>query len=140
MDKQQCPNNNCKTCAALTEGGKCTDSNVTYHMNCEMNACKSSNIKIGHYDGETYRPTHYRFMEHYRAAKNPHAKSYVDKTWAKHYANHHPNCNDLKIGLKITDRATSTNERKIKEARIILENNSDLNDRGEQTDLKRFLV
>ena len=79
-------------------------------------------------------------MEHYRAAKNPLAQSYADKPWAKHFATHHPNCNDPKIGLSIVDRATSTNIRKVKEVRIILKNNSDLNDRNEQADLKRFLV
>ena len=140
LDKPQCPNKNCVTCKALktTSNGKCSDSNVIYHMNCEKKKCQP--INIGHYDGETYRPTHCRFTEHYRAAKNPSAKSYLNNPWAKHYKQHHPGCKEPEIGLKIIARATTTNERKIKEARVILKNNSDLNDKNEQTDLRRFLV
>ena len=68
------------------------------------------------------------------------AKSYVDKPWAKHYKAHHTGCTEPKIGMKIVARASTTNERKIKEARVILKNNSDLNDKKEQMDLRRFLV
>ena len=107
-------------------------------MNCEVDSCPSQNI--GNYDGETLRPTHFRYMEHYRAASNPLAKSYADKSWAKHYVANHPNCQEPKIALKIIDIASSTNIRKIKESRVILKNKSDLNDRNEQADLKRFLV
>lgn len=139
LDKPKCPNNNCKTCAALKSSkGKCTDSNVIYHMNCEMNNCQT--IDKGHYDGETLRPTHYRFSEHYNAARNPTAKSYADKSWAKHYAEHHPGCKEPKIGIEIVGHCSTTNERKIREARLILKNNSDLNDKNEQSDLRRFLV
>ena len=49
-------------------------------------------------------------------------------------------CTEPKIGMKIVARASTTNERKIKEARVILKNNSDLNDKKEQMDLRRFLV
>ena len=42
--------------------------------------------------------------------------------------------------MEIVARALNTNERKIKEARAILNNNSDLNDKKEQTDLRHFLV
>ena len=138
LDKSQCPNNNCRTCQALTSGGKCTDSNVIYHLNCEMDQCPTQTL--GHYDGETYRPTHYRYDEHYNAARNPLAKSYVDKTWAKHYVKYHPGCLEPKIGIEIVDKAQTTNLRKIKETRIILKNNSDLNDKNEHADLRRFLV
>ena len=92
LDSPKCPNNNCETCKALKYKGKCTDTNVIYHMKCEMDNCMSSNR--GHYDGETLRPTHCRFTEHFRSAKNPKAKSYVDKPWAKHYAEHHTNCKE----------------------------------------------
>ena len=138
LDKTQCPNNNCKTCAALKLGGNCTDANVYYRMNCAMYDCQA--VERGQYDGETYRPTHCRFSEHYNAARNPTAKSYIDKTWAKHYAKHHPGCTEPKISLEILGHATTTNERKIKEARTILKNNSDLNDKNEHSDLRRFLV
>ena len=123
---------------ALTSKGQCTDRNVIYHMKCEMETCISNNI--GHYDGETYRPLNDRFIEHFRSANNPTAKSYIEKPWAKHYASNHPNCEKPKISIAITDRASSTNERKIKEARTILKNKSDLNACDEQLELQRFLV
>ena len=138
MDKQQCPNNNCRTCNALTTKGQCTDRNLIYHMSCGMDTCTSKNV--GKYDGETYRPLDDRYTEHYRSAKNSSAKSYADKPWAKHYASQHPDCKEPKINVSIVDRATTTNERKIKEARTILKNKSDLNDRSEQSDLQKFLV
>ena len=107
-------------------------------MNCEMKTCLP--IKRGQYDGETLRETHDRFDEHYRQAKNPTAKSYVNKPWAKHYRKYHPNCQTPKIGIEVVGRASTTNERKIREARIILKNNSDLNDKNELSDIRRFLV
>ena len=138
LDKPKCPNKNCITCKALKGNGNCTDQNVIYHMNCEMEACIPK--RIGHYDGETLRETHDRYSEHYRQAKNPTAKSYSDKPWAKHYSIHHPNCDDPKIGIEIVGHASSTNDRKIQEARIILKNNSDLNDKNELSEIRRFLV
>ena len=138
LDKPQCPNNNCRTCLALTSHGKCTDMNVVYHMSCDMTSCKP--VKIGNYDGETLRPIDDRFLEHYRAANNPLADSYIDKPWSRHYAKYHPECDEPKISLAIVDRASTTNERKIKEARLVLKNQSDLNTKDEQTDLRRFLV
>ena len=138
LDKPQCPNVDCKCCIAMENTSRCTDSNVIYHMQCKVEACQAADI--GHYDGETYRPAHCRFIEHYRSARNPGAKSYVDKPWAKHYKAHHTGCTEPKIGMKIVARASTTNERKIKEARVILKNNSDLNDKKEQMDLRRFLV
>ena len=107
-------------------------------MNCEMDTCLP--ISRGHYDGETLRETHDRLDEHYRQARNPTAKSYVDKPWAKHYQKYHPNCDTPKIGIEVVGRASTTNERKIREARLILKNNSDLNDKNEQKDIRRFLV
>ena len=62
LDKPQCPNNDCRTCKALTSGGNCTDQNVLYHMNCQMDPCQSQTL--GHYDGETLRPTYSRYDEH----------------------------------------------------------------------------
>ena len=112
--------------------------NVIYHMDCDMKSCRP--VKIGNYDGETLRPIDDRFLEHYRAANNPLVESYIDKPWAKHYAKYHPGCDEPNIKLTIVDRASSTNERKIKEARLVLKNQSDLNSKDEQTDLKRFLV
>ena len=138
LDNPRCPNNNCITCKSLKGNGKCTDKNVIYHMNCEMDACIA--IQRGNYDGETLRETHDRFDEHYRQARNPTAKSYADKPWAKHYHKYHPNCEEPKISIEIVGRASTTNERKIKESRVILKNNSDLNDKNEHSDIRRFLV
>ena len=138
LDKPQCPNKDCITCKSLKGTGRCTDQNVIYHMNCEMDDCISKSI--GHYDGETLRETHDRYSEHYKQAKNPTAKSYVNKPYAKHYLTHHPNCEDPKIGIEIVGRASTTNERKVKEARNILKNDCDLNDKNEQSNIRRFLV
>ena len=134
----KCPNKDYITCKAMKGNGKCTDQNVIYHMNCEMETCIPRSR--GHNYGETLRETHDRYSEHYRQAKNPTAKSYSDKPWAKHYQTHHPNCEDPKIGIEIVGHASSTNERKVREAWIILKNNSDLNDKNEQSDIRRFLV
>ena len=49
-------------------------------------------------------------------------------------------CQRKILRMKIVAGASTTNERKIKEARVILKNNSDLNDKKEQMDLRRFLV
>ena len=107
-------------------------------MNCEMETCIPE--RRGHYDGETLRETHDRYSEHYKQARNPTAKSYSNKPFAKHYLTHHPNCEDPKIGIEIAGRASSTNERKVREARLILKNNSDLNDKNEKSDIRHFLV
>ena len=138
QDQLRCPNRNCVTCNSLTGRGKCTDSNVVYGFGCALGNCYE--VKIGQYDGETYRPTHERFGEHYRSARNPTADSYKFKPLAKHYVEYHPNCQEPKFNLKIIKKANSTNNRKIVEARTILKNKSDLNNKDEQTDLKRFLI
>ena len=79
LNKPQCPNLDCKCCIAMENTSRCEDSNVIYHMQCKVEACQAADI--GHYDGETYRPAHCRFIEHYRSAWNPGAKSYVDKPY-----------------------------------------------------------
>ena len=118
--------------------GKCTDQNIVYGITCDFPNCVQS--EIGRYVGETYRPIHERFTEHSRSAKNPTAKSYQDKPLSKHYATEHPNCQDPKISLTIHERATSINNRKIKEARTILTNKPDLNSRDEKTEIQRFVI
>ena len=122
LDRPHCPNNNCKTCEALSGEGKCTDSNLVYSITCQMEECKRQNI--GHYNGETYRPINERFVEHYRSANNPTADSYKDKPLAKHYSSKHPeHSGPPKLKLQIVSRASSTTDRKIKEAQTILHNN-----------------
>ena len=104
-----------------------------------MEECKRQNI--GLYNGETYRPIHERFIEHYRSANDPTADSYRDKPLGKHYISKHPeHTGPPKLKLQIVSRASSTTDRKIKEARTILHNNPDLNDRDEQTELRKYLV
>ena len=137
-DKPRCPNIRCRTCTALKGKGICTDANLIYGMWCELGNC--SQEKIGQYDGETLRPIDDRFLEHYKSARNPDAKSYANKPMAKHYKQYHQGCSEPKIGLQITEKTFSTNERKVKESRIILQNKSDLNSREEYAELKRFLV
>ena len=80
----KCLSDNCLTCSALGNSGKCTDHNVVYEIKCGFQSCRSANI--GLYNGETYRPDGERFMEHYRSARNPDAPSYLDKPLAKHYS------------------------------------------------------
>ena len=137
-DKKRCPNNNCRTCLALGGKGKCTDQNVVYEVRCGYSECQRSGI--GLYNGETYRPIGDRFTEHFRSAKNPTAKSYKDMPLAKHYTLHHPACESPKLELKIIQRASTTVDRKIKEARMILQNKPDLNNRDEQVELRKYLV
>ena len=139
LDQKKCPNDDCLTCNALQgEQGKCTDHNVIYEIKCGFSSCQATNI--GHYNGETYRPVGERFIEHYRSARNPNAPSYQDKPFAKHYSTQHKDCVNPKLELKILKRATTTTERKIKEARVILKNKPDLNNRDEQVDLRKYLV
>ena len=138
LDKPRCPNIKCRTCTALKGKGICTDANLIYGMGCELGTC--SQEKVGQYDGETLRPIDDRFLEHYKSARNPDAKSYQNKPMAKHYKQYHQGCTEPKIGLKIIEKASTTNERKVKESRIILKNKSDLNSREEYVELKRFLV
>ena len=68
-------------------------------MKCEVDSCPSKNI--GNYDVETLGSTHFQYMEYYRTASSPIAKSDSEKSWAHHYAENHPNCDETKIALKI---------------------------------------
>ena len=52
---------------------------------------------------------------------------------------HHPNTRP-KLTLSIMEKAMSTNNRKIREARIISKNKPDLNDRDEQTAIRQYLI
>ena len=132
LDKAKCPNTNCNTCECLDKGN-CTASNVVYEITCLLSDCNSK------YIGETYRPLHLRFIEHWRSANNPKAKSYVNKPLAKHYTAHHPNCKP-KLSLKILEKASSTNNRKIREARLITKLKPSMNDRSEQIELRQYLI
>ena len=139
LDKPQCPSEECKTCSALGDSGKCTDRNVVYSLKCNMSECRETDT--GCYNGETYRPVGERFTEHYRTANNPTAESYKEKPFAKHYSVHHPqHAGEPELKLEILARASNTMDRKIKEARAILTNKPDLNDRAEQVELRKFLV
>ena len=92
-------------------------------------------------DSKTYRPLSDRFAEHYRSANNPTAESYKDKPFGKHFATEHPGrVGNPRLGLQILSRASSTTDRKIKEARAILKNKPDLNDRDEQSERRKYLI
>ncbi len=96
---------------------------------------------LENYGGETYRPLNHRFDEHYRSAANPSAKSYIDKPLAKHYREKHSNHDGPpNLKLEIIDRGNSLIDRKIKEARFLVNNKPTLNDKSELNNLKQFLV
>ena len=130
LDKPKCSELTCRACACL-ERGNCTDRNVIYEITC--NICQQQ------YNGETSRPLWQRFNEHYLSAANPTADSYINKPLAKHYTDHHPNISP-NLKLRVLDNASSTNNRKIKEARLIKSNNPSMNCRREQTQVLQFLV
>ena len=132
LDTLKCPKKDCKCCKALVNG-KCTDCGVVYRLTCKVQQCNKR------YGGETLRPTYGRFDEHYRTANNPTCKSYKDKSIAQHYAECHPGLTpDFKI--EIVEYASTTKLRKVKEARFILKENPELNNKSEQCQLKQFLV
>ena len=92
------------------------------------------------YDGETGRPLHDRFMEHYNNANNPTAQSYLNKHLAKHYREKHPNNGTPVLSVKVLEKADNTVNRKIRKARIIAKNNPTMNDRQELAEIQQFLV
>ncbi len=131
-DPPQCPNTDCRCCNALVKG-KCMDKGVVYKLTCKVEKCNKT------YDGETGRPLHKRYNEHYRSANNPTCKSYKKKAVAQHYAECHSG-KPPKFDLEVMERAPTTKLRKIKEARIILTENPEINNRSEQSELKQYLV
>ena len=137
LDKKKCPNNDCRTCTALNNSGNCRDRNLVYEVKCGYPECRQNGI--GLYNGETYRPIGDRFTEHFRSANNPTAKSYKDMPFAKHYATHHQDSHP-NLELKVLQHTSTTVDRKIKEARFILKNKPDLNNRDEQIELRKYLV
>ena len=140
LDHTECPRGeSCRTCEALraatgNNNVNCTMSNVIYEIYCNMVNCPDF------YDGETGRPLHDRFNEHYLTANNPTAASYENKPLAKHYREKHPDCSRPVLSVKILEKAHSTINRKIREARTIAKNKPTLNDRNELPQLKQFLV
>ena len=132
LDKQKCPNLKCRCCDALT-AGNCTTPNVVYKLTCDIQGCSNT------YIGETGRPLYERYDEHWRAANNPTCKSYENLSIAKHYTEHHQNTTP-NFHLNIVERASSTKNRKIKEARHILKNKPEINDKNEHQQLRQFLV
>ena len=136
LDKAKCSSKNCRTCASLSlDNGDCMSRNTIYKITCTLDNCFET------YGGETYRPLHHRFDEHYRSAANPTAKSYVDKPLAKHYREKHSNYNGKpQLKLEIVDKGSSLIDRKIKEAKFLVHNKPSLNDKSELNNLTQFLV
>ena len=122
----------CTICPNISGGG-CAIRNVVYKVTCLL--CGEDSPQI--YIGETCRPLHARLMEHTRAANNP--GSYVDNAIGKHYMLHHPDCS-ASLSFEILDRQSSTARRKISEARRIIQDNPQMNDRSELQDLSKFLI
>ena len=137
-DPVNCPDKNCVTCKSLTKG-KCTTPNVTYRITCAVENTITGKECSKHSCGETDRPVRNRFVEHYRNAKNPTCASYTNKTLAKHYRLAHPGV-EPKLKLDIVDKANSTRNRLIKEAKLILRENPTLNCKNEQIQLAQLLV
>ena len=108
--------------------------NLVYEITCNTDNCGDK------YEGETYRPLHERFTEHFHNANNPTAKSYVNTPMAKHYRDKHTNSSDPSLSVKILEKANSTVNRKIREARLIAKNNPTINDRQELSELQQFLI
>ena len=136
LDKPQCPrNNSCRTCSRLltatVSNVNCVTQNTVYEVKC---GCGET------YNGETGRPLHKRFNEHYRNANNPTAKSYINTPLAKHYREHHPDSTSPDLSVAVLERGRNTIHRKIKEARIIAKNKPTLNDKKELLELQQFLV
>ncbi|KAL5264607.1 hypothetical protein ACHWQZ_G005630 [Mnemiopsis leidyi] len=134
LDKKKCPSKNCRTCLALNNNnGNRTVRTVVYEVKCSYVECQQSGIGI--YNGETYRPVGDRYTEQFRS-NNPTAKSYKDMPFAKHYPIHHQEGNP-KLELTFLQRASTTVDRKVKEAQFILKNKPDLNKRDEQIELRK---
>ena len=106
-------------------------TNTVYELKC---GCGET------YNGETGRPLHYRFDEHYKNAKNPNAKSYENTPLARHYRTNHPDIGDPELKITILDRGRNTVDRKIKEARTIATKKPSLNDKRELLHVQQFLV
>ena len=91
------------------------------------------------YIGETGRPLYERYNEHWRSANNPTCKSYENLSIAKHYTEQHLNATP-NFRIDIIERASSTKNLKIKEARHILTKKPEINDKNEQQQLRQFLI
>ena len=130
----QCPNNKCYTCECLNVSkDKCTARNSIYKITCTVSGCNDF------YIGETYRPLSDRFTEHYRNAKNPSAKSYINKPFAQHYKTFHIGIKPS-LKLEILDYGSTIINRKIKEARLISKYSPKINQREELSELQQYLV
>ena len=130
----QCPNNKCYTCECLnTTKDKCTARNSIYKITCTVTGCNNF------YIGETYRPLSDRFIEHYRNANNPTAKSYINKPFAQHYSTCHFGTKPS-LKLEILDYGSTIMNRKIKEARLISKFSPKINQRDELIELQQYLV
>ena len=89
--------------------------------------------------GETLRPLHQRYTEHFNSARNPLAPSYLTKPTAKHFTAHHPG-EEPNLQVEVLEHASSTINRKIKEAKNIVQLKPDMNCRDEMIECRQFLV
>ena len=129
-DTDQCTRDCCKICTNLIDK-TCKAKNVIYHITC--NLCQEQ------YIGETGRTAYDRLIEHFNYANNPTAKSYKDKTFAKHYTTEHKNLKP-DFTYQILDQESNILLRKIKEARYILKNNPKINERTELEHIHKYLA
>ena len=129
-DKQDCNNENCKTCEALVSGN-CKAKGVVYQITCL--------ICMLIYIGETLRYIDGRFLEHLRNATKPNCKSYAKEALAVHYREHHPGIAP-KLQLEILAKESNTLRRKIVEAMHIMNKAPQINLKVELDNLKKYLL
>ena len=104
---------------------------VVYRVICVLCMFK------GDYNGETYRASHYRFLEHSRSAKNP--QNYPDNTMGKHYWECHGGMEPV-LEFHILDRQPDVVTRRISEALNIFKNKPTLNDCVEMLETRKFSI
>ena len=131
LDKRVCSKNNCEAKRDLVKGS-CITKRVVYQITCKL--CDQK------YVGETSRPLHDRYYEHYRSAANPTAASYKDKPLGKHHRELHADISKPNLELKILDFGKNLTNLKIKEAKQISIIKPELNEKTELVETKRFLV
>ena len=129
-DKQECSDENCKTCEALVSGN-CKTKGVVYQITCL--------ICLLIYIGETLRYIDGRFLEHLRNATKPNCKSYSKEALAVHYREHHPGIAP-KLQLKILAKESNTLRRKIIEGMHIMNKSPQINLKIELDNLKKYLL
>ena len=119
LTKPPCPAGSraCPTCATLV-GGKCTDKNVVYELECKMCGAR--------YVGESKRPVRLRFNEHIRSMLSNTEFTPV----GDHFRKKHPAASKNKslLGIRILKRTVDHPDRKITESLYLRDNKPVMNE------------